>query len=242
MNAIDARRVDRFLDFLWIVRFVRWELTCGFCKLMRRPSSSPVSMSARRLWPSVLLGAALSATGCGASPALTPTPALTETPVPAAGNLPPGCDPIELRSPRGASIDLSGTWTTGTEEAGNEIRYELRQSGECLWGRGFSAYRGEEPGESFDMVLVGTARSDFTAELDLLELHVKSTGGPAYQPFGHASLTLEIRFEGGATDERTVLEIAALRARPMRVGGDVIAGYLFGTGGPVVGAVLTRSP
>ena len=33
LNAIDAQLLNRWLDFLWIFRVARWELTCGFCRM-----------------------------------------------------------------------------------------------------------------------------------------------------------------------------------------------------------------
>ena len=148
------------------------------------------------------------------------------------------CPDIDLQSPQGTRIDLNGMWTTGSAEAGDRIVYEIRQSGECLWGRAYSAYQGQEPGESFDIVLVGTVRSDSTADVDLLEIRV--AGNFQYATFGRASVTFAIRFEGAAGGERVSLEIVTLRARSVGLGDP--GGRLFGTGGPIVGAILTRSP
>jgi hypothetical protein len=147
------------------------------------------------------------------------------------------CPSIDLRTPQGTRIDLTGAWSTGSAEAGDRVKYEIRQSGECLWGQAFSAYQGQEPGESFDMILVGTVRSDFTVEVELFELRV---GDPVYyRPFGRASATLAIRFEGAPGDEAVSLEIIAIHAR-VPAGGT--GGRLYGVGGPAVGQELTRSP
>lgn len=94
-----------------------------------------------RLWASLV--AALVPAGCGASPALTPTPAPTETPGAAVGNLPPGCGPIDLRAPSGERIELDGTWTeVGT--AGQLMTWWIRTQGNCVWGAG---YLEDVPGE-----------------------------------------------------------------------------------------------
>lgn len=146
------------------------------------------------------------------------------------------CPDIDLRTPAGARVDLTGTWTTGSVDAGSRVMYELHQEGECLWGRAYSAFGGQEPTESFDIILVGTVRSDLTVELDLLELGLGNPFG--YPAFGRASATLEIEFEA-ASDEPT-LPITDLRARFLAAG--VPTDRLFIGTGPEVGQVLTRSP
>ena len=156
------------------------------------------------------------------------------------------CPYIDVRTPRGTRIDLAGTWTTGSAEAGNQIVYELRQEGECLWGRVYSAYRGQDPGQSFDVNLIGIVRPDFTAEVDVLEIHVAGARFQ-YASFGRASATFAIRFEDVGGEERISLEIVALQARAvgpgaLAIGPGALGGRLFATGGPIVGAVLTRSP
>lgn len=146
------------------------------------------------------------------------------------------CPEIRLRTPEGNALDLTGTWTAGNVAAGGQVMYELHQQGDCLWGRAYSAFGGQEPAESFDIILVGTVRSDFTVELDLLELALGDPFG--YPSFGRASATLRIEFEA-AGDEPT-LTITALRARVLAAG--VPSGRLFYGTGPEVGQVLARSP
>jgi hypothetical protein len=53
----------------------------------------------------------------------------------AAGNLPPGCEAIELRAPSGGLVELDGTWTeVGT--VGSPMTWWLRTEGSCVWGAG----------------------------------------------------------------------------------------------------------
>jgi hypothetical protein len=145
---------------------------------------------------------------------------------------------IDLRTPRGAPVDLNGTWTSGTAEVGNQIRYEIRQSGECLWGHGYSAFRGQEQGQSFEMMLYGSVHPDFTADIDLLELDV---GNPQfYQHFGRAGITLNVGFDDFEGQEAVTLEITDLRARAHEGGAGFGGGSLFATGGPAIGDILTR--
>ena len=192
---------------------------------------------------SVLLLLALGIANCQ-----SPSEALTSEPT-ASAAFSAGvadCPFIDIRTPQGARIDLNGMWTTGNAEAGNQIVYELRQEGECLWGRVHSAYLGQDPGQSFDMNLVGTIRPDFTAEVDLLEVHVAGASFQ-YPSFGRASATFAIEFEGAVGEERVSLEIVTLQARAigpgaLAIGPGALGGRLFPTGGPIVGVVLQRSP
>jgi hypothetical protein len=170
----------------------------------------------------------------GSSPTSTPMPNASA----GASASPAECPTIDIRTPQGTRIDLTGTWTTGTPLAGNEVIYDLRQYGECLWGQAYSGFEGQEPGEAFDILIVGIVRPDFIAEVDLLELRL---GDPIeYPPFSRASATLSLQFESTADGESLVLEIIELRAR--RIVEGVPSGFLFLRTGPSVGDVLTRSP
>lgn len=170
----------------------------------------------------------------GASLTPAPEPRASAEESPAAAE----CQTIDIRTPQGTRIDLTGTWTTGSTPAGNQVFYELRQDGECLWGRAYSAYEGQDLGESFDILIVGIVRPDFTAEVDLRELRLGDPFG--YPEFSRASATLALRFESTADGESLVLEIADLQARSLGFGAPT--GRLFFGSGPEVGQVLTRSP
>jgi hypothetical protein len=51
-------------------------------------------------------------------------------PASAAGNLPPGCEPIDLRSPSGERIDLTVTWVEDAE--GAPMTWRLKTQGTCV--------------------------------------------------------------------------------------------------------------
>ena len=138
-----------------------------------------------RPWVTLLLGATVVATGCGASPALTPTPAPTETTAPAFGNLPPGCDPIDLRGPSGERIELDGTWTeVGT--AGQLMTWWIRTEGDCVWGAG--SIEDVPPGGTFEarpdhvQSLRGRIGSDFVIAGEIVWLGEPPLGAPGTPP------------------------------------------------------------
>jgi hypothetical protein len=73
----------------------------------------------------------------------------TESPAAAVGNLPPGCEPIALRSPAGEPVDLNGIWIQDDQESRRPSKWWIRTLGDCIWGTGifddysedgFSAY------------------------------------------------------------------------------------------------------
>ena len=184
------------------------------------------------------LGVLLVAVGVGSCQGSSVAPSPGPTASAEASATAADCPTIDIRTPQGTRIDLTGTWTTGNAGAGNQVLYELRQDGDCLWGRAYSAYGDQDLGESFDLLTVGIVRPDFTAEVDLLELRVGDPFG--YPSFSRATATLTLRFESTADGESLVLEIADLQARSLGFGAP--SDRLFFGSGPEVGQVLTRSP
>jgi hypothetical protein len=79
---------------------------------------------------------ALLVSGC--TPADSASPSVQQSAIPSeevAGNLPPGCEPIELRGPNGERIELDGIWTeVGTE--GEPTTWWIRTLGNCVRGAG----------------------------------------------------------------------------------------------------------
>jgi hypothetical protein len=142
------------------------------------------------------------------------------------------------RYPRQQSDARRSTFGRGSALAGNQVLYELRQDGECLWGRAYSAYEGQDLGASFDILIVGIVRPDFTVEVELRELRVGDPFG--YPSFSRATAALDLRFESTADGESLVMQIADLRARGLCCGAP--DGRLFFGSGPEVGQVLTRLP
>jgi hypothetical protein len=105
-----------------------------------------------------------------ASDALSAAPTASSA---TAGNLPPGCELIELRSPSGALVELDGAWTeVGT--AGDPMTWWLRTEGSCVWGAGYVdevAPEGSGDGQLGQVQsLSGVIGSDFviTGEIILL--------------------------------------------------------------------------
>jgi hypothetical protein len=125
------------------------------------------------------------ATGCSVSPALTPTPAPTETLAPAVGNLPPGCAPIDLRAPSGERIELAGTWTE-VDTTGQVMTWWIRTLGNCVWGAGY--IEDAPPEGTFEarpdhvQSLAGVLESDFVITGEIVLLGALPTGAPGNPP------------------------------------------------------------
>lgn len=66
------------------------------------------------------------------------------------------CSPIELRTPGGSRVDLTGTWR------GRSAVHYVRQSGSCVWWIALSDIPGEPAGSDFSISFHGQVRQDFT--------------------------------------------------------------------------------
>jgi hypothetical protein len=91
----------------------------------------------------------------------------TESPAAEAGNLPPGCEPINLRSPAGEAVNLTGVWIQDEEEGPQPARWLIRALGDCIWGTGtYDTYTEEEFLARSDsiQVLQGRVGNDFVIE------------------------------------------------------------------------------
>jgi len=130
-------------------------------------------MSVRRLWLQALLGAACVVAACTPTAAPSSTVPQTESPAAEVGNLPPGCDPIDLRSPDGQAVDLNGTWIHGGEGGGTPATWWIRTVGDCIWGTGiFDDYTEGGPGDQPDSVqgLQGRMGDDFVIDSTIVFL------------------------------------------------------------------------
>jgi hypothetical protein len=78
----------------------------------------------------ILVGAACTST---VQPSLSVPPVASPSAADGVG-LPPGCEPIELRSPTGERIDLDGTWVEDAEDT--PMVWRIRTEGTCIWGSG----------------------------------------------------------------------------------------------------------
>ncbi len=83
-----------------------------------------------------LIGAAIVVAACTPSPAPPTATPPTESLPAEVGNLPPGCDPIDLRTPSGQTVDLTGIWIQDEKEGRQPSKWWIRTLGDCIWGTG----------------------------------------------------------------------------------------------------------
>lgn len=131
----------------------------------------------------VLVGACAPATGAPVSVTPSANPSAEVV-----GNLPPGCDPIELRAPSGERIELDGTWTE-VDQSSPVMTWRIRTQGNCVWGAGY--IEDAPPDGTFEarpdhvQSLAGVLQSDFviTGEIILLGSDPASPNPPLpYSP------------------------------------------------------------
>jgi hypothetical protein len=124
-------------------------------------------MSAQAPW----LRRALIATACvvaGCTPSAAPQTSVPPTETPAeVGNLPSGCEPIDLRSTTGEAVELTGIWIQDETEGRLPVTWWIRTLGDCVWGTGvYDEYTDDEflaRAESVQ-VLQGRVGNDFVIE------------------------------------------------------------------------------
>lgn len=94
-------------------------------------------MAAQTRWlRRALISAACVVAACTPSPAPPTSTPPTESVPAEVGNLPPGCDPIELRSTSGQTVDLDGIWIQDEEDGRQPSKWWIRSFGDCVWGSG----------------------------------------------------------------------------------------------------------
>jgi hypothetical protein len=131
---------------------------------------------------------------CSASPA-PPTSAPTDAAAsafasgPAAGNLPAGCEPIELRAPDGGLVVLDGPWVEAEPPETGLMTWWFRTLGDCVWGVGTA------DGGGAVQNLRGTLRRDFTIDSEIAFLGVREFFGSEIAPLSQVRLRIE--FEDG---------------------------------------------
>jgi hypothetical protein len=121
------------------------------------------------------------------------------------------CTAIELRTPGGSRVDLTGTWR------GRGAVHHIRQSGNCVWWIALSDIPGEPAGSAFSITFHGQIRQDFTLVGEWAFVVRPIIGTP---PSGMEALTLTIDIDSTGGEEKLIL-------RGVGGGPD--------TGGPVVG-------
>lgn len=144
--------------------------------------------------------------GCVGEPVGSPSPSTSPTSTrPISGHLPPGCEPIDLRSRDGQPIDLTGAWTGRQSVAGffqspTETTF-IRQVGDCVWAAIMDAEFRSDPNYVGDFDLpagnLGTMRgqvtTDFVIEGELVSIRFGSPLPPAV----FVQVRLLIEFEDG---------------------------------------------
>ena len=111
------------------------------------------------------------------------------------------CPDIDLRSPAGDRIDLTGTWVTEREGTRGGIYY-LHQTGACVWFAGGFDAPGEELGSLGFLTVVfrGLAGSDFVVTGDWVDVRIEPPGTLG----SGGSMTLQIQFGQEPGDLRLV--------------------------------------
>jgi hypothetical protein len=149
-----------------------------------------------------LLAASLIA-GCSQAspqPSAASDPASPRASTGPVGNLPEGCEPIELRSPSGERVDLDGIWVQDAAGNTQAMKWWLWSFGDCLWGAGRNENYSEEPFASADQVQAfrGTIRDDFTIETEMVLL---APHRPTETPIREAEVRILISIDedGGIT-------------------------------------------
>ena len=95
--------------------------------------------------------------GCGSQPAVTSqpsaSPALTGSPEESG---PAACNPVDIHTPSGARVDLTGTWR------GAQTLVYLHQESSCVWWMALSDFPGEAIGSRVMLLYEGNIHSDLT--------------------------------------------------------------------------------
>jgi hypothetical protein len=93
------------------------------------------------------------------------------------------CQAIDLVTPGGEPIDLSGTWY-----GNDETYYSLLQSGDCLWATGSN--------DRYVLVMRGTVQRDFTVDVDF-GVVAYEIGAPQAHRSGTDTYQIEVTTNGG---------------------------------------------
>jgi hypothetical protein len=92
-----------------------------------------------------LIGAAIVVAACTPSSAPPTSAPPTASEAAEVGNLPSGCDPIDLRSTTGEAVELTGIWIQDANEGRQPSTWWIRALGDCVWGTGiYDEYTDDE--------------------------------------------------------------------------------------------------
>ena len=135
-------------------------------------------MSVRMPWLLALIGAAGVVAACTPTPAPATSASPTESPAAEAGNLPPGCEPIDLLSPAGEPVNLNGIWIQDDNEGRFPSKWWIQTLGDCIWGTGIFDDYNEDPLVSHPMAvqgLQGRVGNDFVIDSTIVLLGPRPT-------------------------------------------------------------------
>lgn len=168
-----------------------------------------------RILVALLAGAALQ-TACSQTPSATSSPSLAES-VGQPGAV--ACGPIDLVTPSGARVDLTGTWRGITG-----IHY-VRQVGMCVFWIGLSDYPGDEAGEQWMLTFRGELASDFTLRGEWAWVVRPIRPGLTGPDRGEVTFQLAVSAEGG-TETLTLRSFTRSEVGPYRAAGLTYEGPL----------------
>lgn len=119
----------------------------------------------------VVMAALTACASAPAAPAASPSDAEPLPSVNTGRGLPPGCETIDLRSPTGERIDLTGGWAGSGELANTVERAWLNQIGDCVYGSvlgGVFVRDAESLVEASLTNLSGRVGSDFRIDFEVV--------------------------------------------------------------------------
>jgi hypothetical protein len=156
-------------------------------------TSSPRGVAGVWVVALVLVGIASACGGPGASQAASPTNGSGDSGSAATD----ACPSIDLRTPAGEPIDLSGTWVTELEGTRAGIYY-FQQVGSCVWFAGAFPHPSETdvpvPLGYLTVVFRGEVGSDFRIVGDWVDAREQGLGQPGAS--GSMELSLEVTESG----------------------------------------------
>jgi hypothetical protein len=138
---------------------------------------------------------------CTSQVAQPSLPTQTGTPSPTVAALP--CASVELQSPQGARVDLSGAWEGATGS------YRLSQVGSCVWWVAQSIWPGNAIGQDWQMAFHGHVQSDFTLRGDWAFVYIAN-----YSALPSGGVVYQIEFSDAGTAETASLHKVSLFGPP----------------------------
>ncbi len=127
--------------------------------------------------------------GCMPSPSTSPSvqPSVSPSEATEVSNLPPGCEPHNLRSQTGERIQLDGTWIEDVDADELPLTWWIRTQGDCVWAAGtVDDVGGAGEGDTGTVQTIrGRLGTDFVIDGEILKLGPFSSfdaARPIYSP------------------------------------------------------------